>query len=87
MEDENFGSWLLENEQIVKEIINIDPDYIVGYLSEIEGTINSEGYLDMIYWELGQEQKFEQRQRAAKYLWVQSRIEKLKKLYEEIIRD
>jgi len=83
MEDEDFSNWLLDNEQVVKEIINIDVNYIAGYVEEIEGTINSEGYLDMIYWELGQNQKFEKMQGAAKYLWVKSRIEKVKKLYEK----
>ena len=83
MEDEDFSKWLLENEQMVKEIINIEPSYIAGYLEEIEGSINSEGYLDMIYWELGKCQEFEMMQGAAKYLWVQSRIEKVKKLYEK----
>jgi hypothetical protein len=83
VEDIDFNNWLLDNEQLVKEIINIDIGYIAGYLEETEGSINSEGYIDMIYWELGQNQKFENMQGSAKYLWVQSRIEKVKKLYEE----
>lgn len=84
MEDEEFNNWLLDNEKVVKEIINIDSSYIVGFLEEIEGTINSEAYLDMIYWELGQSYEFEKMSGAAKYMWVKSRIEKLKNLYKKV---
>ncbi|MBU3130458.1 hypothetical protein [Clostridium tagluense] len=87
MEDEDFSNWLLDNKQAFKQIINISPGFIAGYLEEIEGSINSEAYLDMMYWELGQSYEFEVMQGAAKYLWVQSRIEKVKELYEKRKRD
>ena len=87
MEDENFNNWLMDNEQIVKEIIPVHPGFIADYLSEIEGSINSEANLDMMYWELGQSRKFEIMQPAAKYSWVESRIEKLRKLYKKSKRN
>ncbi|MBU3112691.1 hypothetical protein [Clostridium lacusfryxellense] len=84
MEDKSFSNWLSDNKQVVKEIINISPGFIVGYTEEIEGSINSEAYLDMMYWELGQNYEFEIMQGAAKYLYVKSRIEKVIKLYEKV---
>ncbi|HHX62831.1 MAG TPA: hypothetical protein GX707_19290 [Epulopiscium sp.] len=82
-EDKNFIKWLLNNNSIVESVTNVSASWIAGYLKEPEDSMGKESYLEVIYWYLEGYEKFADMNREVECLWLNSRIEKLRKIYHK----
>lgn len=84
---EEFFKWLEDNSEITNQLLPTSPSYLKKYISDQTPILERESLGDVIWWDVGRYQKFEEMSYEEKELYLEDCMSKLWEEYCDQDRD